>query len=90
MLLACLAGAHLVRRREYALAAFLLLGIAAPASSGTMMSMPRYAMGLFPLALALADWTENQTVACAWFATSGALLAVMALAFVDGLTFAGA
>lgn len=52
-------------------AAFLLLGIAAPASSGTMMSMPRYAMGLFPLALALADWTEKPAVACAWSARRG-------------------
>jgi hypothetical protein len=85
------AGAFaLWRRREAALAAFVLLGLAAPLASGTLMSLARYALGLFPLALAIADLTARRAVERGWFALSTALLALMSAAFALTLTFAGA
>ncbi|GAA0716772.1 mannosyltransferase family protein [Dokdonella soli] len=78
------------RRREPALAVFLLLGLAAPLASGTLMSMARYALGLFPLALVIADLTADRAVERGWFALSTALLALMSAAFALGMTFAGA
>lgn len=85
-------GAAIVlwRRREPALAAFLLLGLLAPLASGSVMSMARYALGLFPLALAIADLTANRAVERGWFACSTALLALMSAAFALTLNFAGA
>jgi hypothetical protein len=78
------------RRREPALAVFTLLGLTAPLASGTLMSMARYALGLFPLALAIADVTAHRAVERVWFALSAALLALMSAAFALLLTFAGA
>lgn len=93
-LAAALGGAAAVvalwRRGEASLAAFLLLGLVAPLATGTLMSMSRYLLGLFPLALAIADVTAHPRVERTWFAVSTAALALMSAAFVLNMTFAGA
>ena len=49
-------------RRRLALAVFLALGLAAPLGTATVMSGARYAIGLFPFAIALGAWTRNRYV----------------------------
>jgi hypothetical protein len=87
---ALLALRHLIYRRDVLFAAFLALCVLAPLMTGTLTSMSRYVTALFPLALALADWTNGATRERAWFTLSAATLALMALAFSLGLTFAAA
>lgn len=77
-------------RREYALAAFLGLGLLAPAMTGTLTSMARYAIGLFPLAIAAGYALRHRQVERTFLVVSSALLALLALAFQQRFAFAGA
>ena len=87
---AAFAVRHLILRREIGFAVLLALCVLAPLMTGTLTSMSRYATALFPLALAVADWTSGATRERIWFTLSAATLAMMSLAFSLGLTFAAA
>lgn len=87
--LALMAVRYLIYRKEWAIACFLLLGIAAPLLTGNITSMSRYAMGLFPFAIAIADWTEGRVAERLWFSLSSATFALMCFGFVAKLNFAG-
>lgn len=90
ILLGFAASAWLAWRRQLGLAAFLVLGLLAPLATGTVMSGTRYAMGLFPIYLALAAWTTRRGIEIAWVAASAGALTVMAGLFAMGINFAGA
>jgi len=77
-------------RRQWALAVFLVLGLAAPLNTATVMSGARYAIGLFPFAIALGAWTERRHVEIALWTVSAALLALMSALYAQGVNFAGA
>lgn len=87
--LGLLAAWHFLRRREIHFAAFLGLGLAAPLLTDTLTSFARYAMGLFPVAIALADWTASPRRERVWFVLSVALLVLLSVAFGAGYSFAG-
>jgi hypothetical protein len=77
-------------KRQWALAVFLALGLAAPLNTATVMSGARYAIGLFPFAIALGAWTRRRHVEIALWAISAALLALMSALYAQGVNFAGA
>ena len=91
---AMLAGAGaaiwLAWKRRLACAVFLALGLAAPLGTATVMSGARYAIGLFPFAIALGAWTQNRYVELALWTASAALLALMSACYALGINFAGA
>ena len=90
MLAGLVAAIWLARRRQFALAAFLALGLAAPLNTATVMSGARYAIGLFPFAIALGAWTSHRRVEIAFWSISSALLALMTALYAEGVNFAGA
>jgi hypothetical protein len=77
-------------KRRLACAVFLVLGLAAPLGTATVMSGARYAIGLFPFAIALGAWTGNRYVELALWTASAALLALMSACYALGINFAGA
>lgn len=77
-------------RRQFALAIFLALGLAAPLNTATVMSGARYAMGLFPFALAIGAWSARRHVEIALWTICAALLALMSALYAQGVNFAGA
>ena len=84
------AAIWLARRRFFALATFLALGLAAPLATATVMSGARYAIGLFPFAIALGAWSSRREVEIALWTTGAALLALMSALYAQGVNFAGA
>ena len=90
MLAGAIAALWFAWRRQFALALFLALGLAAPLGTATVMSGARYAIGLFPFAIALGAWTRNRYVEIALWTLSAALLALMTACYPLGITFAGA
>ena len=90
MLTGGIAALWLAWRREFALALFLALGLAAPLGTATVMSGARYAIGLFPFAIALGAWTRNRYVEIALWTLSAALLALMTACYPLGINFVGA
>lgn len=58
--LAC--GGWLLKRREWALALYTLLGIVIPLSSQLLQSHARYVMVVFPVFIVLAVWGRNARV----------------------------
>jgi hypothetical protein len=90
MLVGIAAAIWLAWRRQLAAAVFLALGLAAPLGTATVMSGARYAIGLFPFAIALGAWTRNRYVELALWAASAALLALMSACYALGINFAGA
>jgi hypothetical protein len=54
------------------------------------MSGARYAIGLFPFAIALGAWTGRRYVEIALWTFSAALLALMSALYAQGVNFAGA
>jgi hypothetical protein len=76
--------------RRIAPAVFLALGLAAPLNTATVMSGARYAIGLFPFAIALGAWTRRRDVEIALWTISAALLALMSALYAQGVNFAGA
>ena len=55
-------GLILIGQRRWAEAAFVLLGVAIPFSSGLLMSQRRYMWVLFPVFILLARWGRNSWV----------------------------
>jgi hypothetical protein len=90
MLAGIVAAVWLAWKRRLACAAFLALGLAAPLGTATVMSGARYAIGLFPFAIALGAWTQNRYVELALWTASAALLALMSACYALGINFAGA
>ena len=90
MLAGVAAAIWLARRRRFALAIFLALGLAAPLGTATVMSGARYAIGLFPFAIALGAWTRNREIEIAMWSAFAALLALMSMCYASGINFAGA
>jgi Gpi18-like mannosyltransferase len=90
MLIGAVAAIWLAWTRRLACAAFLALGLAAPLGTATVMSGARYAIGLFPFAIALGAWTRNRYVELALWTGSAALLALMSACYALGINFAGA
>jgi hypothetical protein len=77
------------RRGQLWLATFLVLCLCVPALTGTIASISRYAMGSFPLAIAMGYSLQNPKIERPWLIVSSALLALMAVAFQARLSFAG-
>jgi len=90
MLAGAAAAIWLAWRRRLACAVFLALGLAAPLGTATVMSGARYAIGLFPFAIALGAWTKNRYVELALWSASAALLALMSACYALSINFAGA
>jgi hypothetical protein len=90
MLAGLAAAIWFARKRQWALAVFLVLGLAAPLNTATVMSGARYAIGLFPFAIALGEWTHRRHVEIALWTIGAALLALMSALYAQGVNFAGA
>ena len=90
MLAGFVAAIAFARRGRVATAIFLALGLAAPLGTATVMSGARYAIGLFPFAIALGAWTHDRRVEIATWALFAALLALMAACYALSINFAGA
>ena len=90
MLAGLLAAVWFALRRQFAPAIFLALGLAAPLNTATVMSGARYAMGLFPFAIALGAWTKKRYVEIALWTISAALLVLMSAMYALNVNFAGA
>ena len=90
MLAGAVAAIWFAWKRRLACAVFLALGLAAPLGTATVMSGARYAIGLFPFAIALGAWTQNRHVELALWIASAALLALMSACYALGINFAGA
>jgi hypothetical protein len=90
MLAGIVAAIWLAWTRRIAPAVFLALGLLAPLNTATVMSGARYAIGLFPFAIALGAWTERRYVEIALWTISAALLALMSALYAQGVNFAGA
>jgi len=90
MLAGLAAAIWLAWRRQFALAVFLALGLAAPLNTATVMSGARYAIGLFPFAIALGAWSGRRHVEIALWVIGAGLLAVMSGLFALGINFVGA
>jgi hypothetical protein len=90
MLVGASAAIWFAWQRRFACAVFLALGLAAPLGTATVMSGARYAIGLFPFAIALGAWTRNRYVELALWTASAALLALMSACYALGVNFAGA
>jgi hypothetical protein len=90
MLAGAVAALWFAWKRRLACAVFLALGLAAPLGTATVMSGARYAIGLFPFAIALGAWTQNRYVELALWTTSAALLALMSACYALSINFAGA
>jgi len=90
MLTGVIAAIWFAWQRRLACAVFLALGLAAPLGTATVMSGARYAIGLFPFAIALGAWTKNRYVELALWTASAALLALMSACYALSINFAGA
>lgn len=90
MLAGAIAAIWFAWQRRFACAVFLALGLAAPLGTATVMSGARYAIGLFPFAIALGAWTKNRYVELALWTASTALLALMSACYALSINFAGA
>ncbi|MCB1565134.1 MAG: hypothetical protein H7A20_05130 [Rhodanobacteraceae bacterium] len=88
LLLGLLAIRHFVYRREYGLALLIAAGVLLPAMTDNLTSMARYALGCFPLMIAIADWLGSPMRERSWFALSAALLLFMSGALAMGYSFA--
>jgi hypothetical protein len=90
MLAGVVAAGWFVWKRRVACAVFLALGLAAPLGTATVMSGARYAIGLFPFAIALGAWTRYRYVELALWTGFAALLALMTACYALSINFAGA
>lgn len=78
------------RKGQMGLAIYLGLGLLAPAMTGSLTSMARYSVGLFPLAIAAGYFLQRREIERVFLVISVALLAIMVLAFQYQFSFAGA
>jgi hypothetical protein len=77
-------GLVLLARGRYAEAAFVLLGVVIPFSSGLLMSQRRYMWVLFPAFILLAEWGEHPWVDKVVTAVSLPLLALFTALYANG------
>lgn len=82
------ASIAMFRRRQWAFAAYALAAVAIPLSTGTVQSMSRYAMVVFPAFLWLAAWAESRQRERMIAATLVILLGWMIAMFVLRVDFA--
>lgn len=87
-ILLLLAGIVLLAKRQFALGAYALLSLALPLSTGTLMSLSRYATVAFPLFLWLAILGRRTWFDRAWLATSTALIGWLVALFTLRVDFA--
>jgi hypothetical protein len=78
----------LIRRREWALAVFVLLSVTLALSSGILQSLDRYALGFFPIFMALGIAVRSYNVDQAIRFIFVILLGVMAVLFAANFTIA--
>lgn len=75
----------LIRRREWALAVFVLLSITLALSSGLLQSLDRYALGFFPMFMALGiavrSYNADQAIRFAFVILLGVMTALFAANF---------
>lgn len=79
VIIACIATAALISRRDFPLAIYLMGCVAVPLCVD-LATMSRYVMGSFPLFIGIAYLTQNQRVDWCVRAVSISLMAVMSLA----------
>jgi Gpi18-like mannosyltransferase len=72
-----------VRRLRPSLTAYMALSILVPMSTSSLMSMPRFALVLFPMFIVLALWGRNPIVGNAIVAFSLPLLGLFTVLFAD-------
>lgn len=77
-------GMVLLYKGRYAEAAFVLLGVVIPFSSGLLMSQRRYMWVLFPAFILLAEWGERTWVDKLVTAVSLPLLALFTALYANG------
>jgi len=77
-------GLVLLAKGRYAEAAFVLLGVIIPFSSGLLMSQRRYMWVLFPAFILLAEWGEHPWVEKVVTAVSLPLLALFTALYANG------
>lgn len=77
-------GMVLLVKGRYAEAAFVLLGVIIPFSSGLLMSQRRYMWVLFPAFILLAEWGEHPWVDKVVTAVSLPLLALFTALYANG------
>ena len=77
-------GLVLLAKGRYAEAAFVLLGVVIPFSSGLLMSQRRYMWVLFPAFILLAEWGEHPWVDKVVTAVSLPLLALFTALYANG------
>ena len=77
-------GVVLLVKGRYAEAAFVLLGVVIPFSSGLLMSQRRYMWVLFPAFILLAEWGEHPWVDKVVTAVSLPLLALFTALYANG------
>ena len=77
-------GVVLLYKGRYAEAAFVLLGVLIPFSSGLLMSQRRYMWVLFPAFILLAEWGDNPWVDRLITAVSLPLLALFTALYANG------
>lgn len=78
-MIAFICGAVLLKRKQWALGLFTLACIILPLSSGTLQSIPRYMMVVFPIFLVLGEAGRSILVDKIILAVSLSLLAIMTL-----------
>jgi len=84
------AAVWLARRGQWGLAIFTGLSVLAPAMTGPLTSMARYAFALFPLSMAYALWANRGSRERTTLAVMAMVLATLVIAFERDLAFAGA
>lgn len=77
-------GIVLLYKRRYAEAAFVLLGVLIPFSSGLLMSQRRYMWVLFPAFILLAEWGDHPWLDKLITAVSLPLLALFTALYANG------
>ena len=83
-----IAGIVLLAKRHIALGTYALLSLALPLSTGTLMSLSRYAIVVFPLFLFLAILGRRSWFDRTWFATSTILFGWLIALFTLRVDFA--
>ncbi|PIS41885.1 MAG: hypothetical protein COT25_00635 [Candidatus Kerfeldbacteria bacterium CG08_land_8_20_14_0_20_42_7] len=77
------AGVYLIRKIRVSYGLYVLAVIAATIASGSLLSMERILLVLFPLYIALAH-IKNKKITTTWLVASTLLLSVFTLLFVQG------
>jgi len=87
-MLALWSAADLFLKRSWALAVFTILSLVMPLSTGTMTSIPRYMMVVFPILISLANVAQRPSLDHVIRMVFTAFLTLMALACALHYTFA--